>query len=219
MSARSPILQIENLHRNYGYKPVLKGVNLTLHRSEVVCLMGENGAGKTTLIDTVLSRLSPPVGTIAYNGKIVTSNADRSLLLARSGVIGHEAGIFPDLTAYENLVLFYRAYFGTLDRAGEERIAKLLAQAGLALRQYEPVRTFSRGMRQKVGICRMMLHRPDILFLDEPLNALDTLGVGFFFELLAESRQDICALVVTHDAGPFRKTANRFVRLEDGRIN
>ncbi|MCE9596916.1 MAG: ABC transporter ATP-binding protein [Spirochaetia bacterium] len=219
MSAKNPILQIENLHRSYGYKPVLKGVDLTLLRSEVVCLMGENGAGKTTLIDTVLSRLRPHVGTIAYNGKLVESPEDRSLLLSRTGVIGHDAGIFVDLTAFENLALFYRAYFGSLTVAGQERIESLLDRAGLKHRQHELTRTFSRGMRQKLGICRMMLHEPDILFLDEPLNALDTSGVKLFFELIAEFRQGLCALVVTHDAGPFRKIANRFVRLTDGRIN
>lgn len=219
MSVRNPILRIENLHRSYGYKPVLKGVDLTLHAGEVVCLMGENGAGKTTLIDTVLSRLRPPVGTIAYNGNVVETALDRSRLLSRSGVLGHEAGVFADLSALENLTLFYRAYYGQVDAAGEKRIADLLEMAGLAHRQYELVRTFSRGMRQKLGICRMILHGPDMLFLDEPLSALDTMGVAFFFDVLAEFRQGLCALVVTHDAAPFRKVANRFERLENGRIS
>ncbi|MBL8022041.1 MAG: ABC transporter ATP-binding protein [Leptospirales bacterium] len=219
MSAQNPILKLENLHRSYGYKPVLKGVDLTLHAGEVVCLMGENGAGKTTLIDTVLSRLRPPVGTIAYNGKTIESAADRAELLSRAGVLGHEAGVFADLSALENLSLFYRAYYGHVDEVGDKRITNLLGMAGLAHRQHDLVRTFSRGMRQKLGICRMMLHSPDMLFLDEPLSALDTMGVAFFFDVVAEFRQGLCALVVTHDAAPFRRVANRFERLENGRIS
>jgi len=197
---------------------VLKGVSLKLDRGEIVCLMGENGAGKTTLIDTLLSRLAPDRGTIAHNGKKLTTGADRAGFIARTAVIGHDAGIFPDLTGRENLEIFYRAYHNTIGKAGHALIELLLERAGLAARARDLARTFSRGMRQKLAICRTLLHDPEVLLLDEHLTALDPPGVRFFFSILSEFRETGCALIVTHDRAPFTPFVRRFIHLHDGQI-
>ncbi len=207
---------VSDLHRSYGSRPVLRGVNFSLEKGEVVCLMGENGAGKTTFIDTVLSRVGPDRGEVLFHGVPLNSVEERVAFIARTAVLGHDAGVFADLSAEENLRFFARAYRGRLEDDDRHRIDELLDAAGLRQRRRDLVRTYSRGMRQKLGVCRAILHSPEVLFLDEPLTALDASGVDFFFRMLESVRGQSCALVVTHDAGPFEGIADGFVYLSGG---
>lgn len=208
------VLDVAGLWRSYGSRSVIQGADLRVFRGEVVCLMGDNGAGKTTLLDTILSRRAPERGSISFLGEPVDSAASRTAFLARCGILGHELGLFGDLTGSENLEFFARA-FG-LPSAGKERAEELLLRAGLSHRKDDLVRHYSRGMRQKLSICRAVLHRPVALFMDEPLTALDVDGVQFFFDVLAEERKDAACIVVTHDRLPFARVADRFVRLSQG---
>lgn len=214
-SQENAILEIEDLWRSYGDRAVLKGIDLRLREGELVCLMGDNGAGKTTLLDTILSRRAPERGEIKFRGVTVKDGSSRTGFLASCGVLGHDLGTFGDLTGEENLKFFASA-FGKNRTVSIDEMRTLLDRAGLYARKDDLARHYSRGMRQKLAICRCVLHKPSILFMDEPLTALDTSGVRFFFELLAEQRSQACGLIVTHDRRPFEPVADRFVRLERG---
>lgn len=208
--------EVVDLHRSYGSRAILRGVNFILNQGELVCLMGENGAGKTTFIDTVLSRVAPVRGEIRFHDQVLSTTEERLHFISRTAVLGHDAGVFPDLSAEENLRFFERAYHGSLTGEGKERISELLSRAGLYSRRHDFVRTFSRGMRQKIGICRAVLHFPELVFLDEPITALDSAGVDFFFEILSDIRRTAGVFVVTHDPSVFRGQADGFVLLAQG---
>jgi len=214
-SQASAILEVEDFYRSYGDRPVLKGINLRLEQGELVCLMGDNGAGKTTLLDTILSRRGPERGILKFRGELVRDGSSRTSFLSSCGVLGHDLGTFGDLTGEENLSFFASA-FGKHAAISTQDIHQLLGQAGLYTRKDDLARHYSRGMRQKLAICRAVLHRPSVLFMDEPLTALDTSGVRFFFDLLSIQRTRAACLIVTHDRAPFEAVADRFVRLENG---
>ncbi len=214
-SQENASLEVRDLWRSYGDRSVLKGIDLRLSEGELVCLMGDNGAGKTTLLDTILSRRAPERGELRFRGEAVQDGASRTAFLSACGVLGHDLGTFGDLTGEENLKFFASA-FGKNAVISLDEMRALLDRAGLYSRKDDLARHYSRGMRQKLGICRCVLHKPSILFMDEPLTALDTGGVHFFFELLSEQRARACGLIVTHDRRPFERVADRFVRLERG---
>ena len=209
-----PPIRAERLARGFGGVRVLTGVDLTVAAGEVVVLLGPNGAGKTTLLRILALLLAPTGGRLVLFG----TDAKRApaALRRRIGYAGHEISCYPDLSGAENLA-FYAQLFGVAEPAA--RIARLLAWAGLDGAGRRPVRTYSRGMSQRLALARALLHEPDLLLLDEPFSGLDPDAVERLQQQLLELRAAGHSIVLaTHDVDRAAPVASRIAILHRGRI-
>jgi heme exporter protein A len=208
------MIKIEGLAKSYGHLPVLRGVDLHVRAGEFVTLVGANGAGKTTLLRIVATLLEPTAGKVSVGGWPLPRHAEK--VRRHIGLVSHHALLYGDLSAAENLHFFARMY--GLDRR-EERVEAALKQVGLAARQRDPVRTFSRGMTQRLTIARATLHEPDVLLFDEPYTGLDRDASALLDELLrTQAGQGRTILMITHDLVHGLNLADRVVILNRGRI-
>jgi heme ABC exporter ATP-binding subunit CcmA len=174
-----------NLGRRFGEKVVLRGVELDVERGGFVVVTGPNGSGKTTLLRICAGLAIPTEGEL-------TVDAGR----AQIGYLGHEPLVYRELTALENLDLYGRLY-GVRER--RERIGMLLERYGLWEVRHDRVASYSRGMTQRLALCRVLLHEPTLLVLDEPFTALDAQGAELLDAQLAELHRERTLLVATHD--------------------
>jgi heme exporter protein A len=214
MPAAPPRIRARELVKRYGVVPALDGVTLDVAPGETLALFGPNGAGKTTLLRVLSGALAPDAGSLALDGREIAHAP--AAVRATIGVVSHEAFLYDDLTARENLELWGRLYGVGSPR---ERARALLERAGLALRADDPVRTFSRGMRQRVSIARSLVHEPSILFLDEPSTGLDPEAWRSLRDTLASLRDGARAIVIaTHDVELGLGLADRFLILARGRV-
>jgi len=204
----------EGLARTFGGVPVLAGVDLVVEGGECVALLGANGAGKTTLLRVLATLLRPSGGTLKLFGEDATLRSPA--MLRKIGYVGHESACYGDLTAVENLA-FYAELYGVGD-AGR-RIDDLIEWTELGRFAHRPVRTFSRGMMQRVALARALLHRPELLLLDEPFTGLDRAGRKWLVEFLLSFKAGGGALVVaTHSFDAGVGVADRVAILSGGRI-
>ncbi|HEU0303381.1 MAG TPA: ABC transporter ATP-binding protein [Gaiellaceae bacterium] len=179
------MIRATGLAKRYGDKRVLQGIDFELERGGFVVVTGPNGSGKTTLLRLVAGLATPTSGTL-----------DVDATRGQIGFVGHEPLVYRELTALENLDLYGRLYAVPERR---ERIGMLLERFGLWDARSELVSTFSRGMAQRLALCRSLLHEPDLLILDEPYSALDEAGAELLDRELAELRATRTCLVATHD--------------------
>lgn len=179
------MIRARGLEKRYGRKRVLRGVDLDLAPGGFLVVTGPNGSGKTTLLRLCAGLALPSGGTLEIG-------PDR----ARVGFLGHEGLLYRDLTALENLDLYGRLYRVPERR---ERIGMLLGRFGLWDARNERVSAFSRGMAQRLALCRAFLHDPDLLVLDEPFTALDDEGAALLDGELATLAGERTLLVATHD--------------------
>jgi ABC-type multidrug transport system ATPase subunit len=173
------------LEKRYGAKRALRPVDLSVERGGFVVVTGANGSGKTTLLRLVAGLAAPTGGELEVD-------ADRSQL----GFLGHEPLVYRDLTAVENLDLYGRLYRVPERR---ERVGMLLERFGLWDARNNRTSSYSRGMLQRLALCRALLHDPDLLVLDEPFTALDADGAELLDRLLAELVGTRTVLLSTHD--------------------
>ena len=208
------MIQIKGLTKNYGMNPVLRGINMHIKPGEFVTLVGPNGAGKSTLLRIVSTLLKPTSGEVKVGGWPLPkygNNVRRHL-----GLVSHQALLYGDLTAAENLQFYARLY--QLDNA-EERVINALKGVGLLARQRDAVRTFSRGMLQRLTIARATLHEPDVLLLDEPYTGLDQDASQLLDDLLMrESENGRTILMITHDLVHGLNICDRIAILSRGKI-
>lgn len=208
------MIEIEGLTKNFGQLPVLRGVNLHVRQGQFVALVGANGAGKTTLLRIVATLSKPTGGRASIGGWPLPAHADK--VRRHIGLISHQPLLYGDLTAAENLSFFARLY--GLDNR-QERVAGALKTVGLAARQRDPVRTFSRGMTQRLTIARATLHDPDVLLFDEPYTGLDRDASRLLDDLLREmTGQGRTTLMVTHDLLHGLNLCDRIAVLSRGKI-
>ena len=179
------MLVARRLGKRYGEKRVLRGIDLELAPGGFLVVTGPNGSGKTTLLRICAGLAQPTEGTI-----------ERSLPRAQVGYLGHEPLVYRELTALENLELYGRLY-RIVER--RERIGMLLERFGLWDVRHERVASYSRGMTQRLALCRVLLHEPELLVLDEPYSALDEAGVELLDAQLAELRGQRTFLLATHE--------------------
>lgn len=189
------MIKIENLSKNYGLQPVLHDVSLQVPVGEFLMLVGGNGAGKSTLMRIVATLLPPTSGTVSVGGWPLPQHAAR--VRRHLGYVSHDSLLYDDLSALENLRFFAHLYGLAYT---DEQITERLQQVGLRIRQRDPVRTFSRGMKQRLAIARATLHEPDVLLLDEPYTGLDQQAADLLDALLRQEReQGRTIFLITHD--------------------
>ncbi len=202
--------------KTFGLLPALRQLDLTIQRGEFVALLGPNGSGKSTLLRLLAGLSKPTSGAITIGGWSLPDEA--AAVRAQIGMVSHRVLLYENLSAHENLAFFARLY--NLPTAGlETRIAGLLQQVGLSRRAHDLVRTFSRGMQQRLSIARALLHDPDILLLDEPHTGLDQDASNTLDELLRRAHADgRTILMSTHELGRAAALAGRVVILSRGVI-
>ena len=174
----------KELEKRYGEKLVLRGLDFELERGGFLVVTGANGAGKTTLLRLCAGLAVPTGGSLEVE-------PERGLI----GFLGHEPLVYRELTALENLDLYGRLYRVPERR---ERIGMLLERFGLWEARGERTGSYSRGMLQRLALCRTLLHEPEFLILDEPANALDTEGEQLLERELEELRRERTVLVASH---------------------
>jgi heme exporter protein A len=179
------VIRARGLERRYGTKRVLHGLDFELERGGFLVVTGPNGAGKTTLLRLCAGLALPTAGTLEIE-------PDRSQI----GFLAHEPLVYRELTALENLDLYGRLYRVPERR---ERIGMLLERFGLWEARRERASALSRGQLQRLALCRTLLHKPELVILDEPFAGLDADGAALLDRELAEMRGGRTMLVATHD--------------------
>jgi heme exporter protein A len=210
-SGASDAIRIERLVRRFGEREALAGVSVALTPGRTLAVLGRNGAGKTTLLRVLATLLLPHGGSVRVLGLELPRHAHA--LRARIGMLGHETLLYRDLSARENLS-FYARLYGVPGPA--ERIEALLEATAMARRADEPVWNLSRGMAQRVAVCRAVLHGPELLLLDEPHAHLDPEAAALVEPLIGRA-SGATRVLVSHDVERTLAESDRVLGLRDGR--
>jgi lipoprotein-releasing system ATP-binding protein len=216
------MIEAVGLHKRYGDVAVLKGIDLSISKGEVVSIVGASGAGKTTLLQLLGTLDRPDSGSILYHGEDISKYRDRQLAAFRNQHIGfifqfHQ--LLPEFNAWENVCL--PGYMSKTDDAAVEKRAKeLLEFLGLGHRIDHKPAALSGGEQQRVAVARSLINQPDIVFADEPSGNLDSKNAEdlhkLFFQLRDEFQQTF--VIVTHNK-ELASMADRKIEMRDGRIN
>lgn len=208
------MIEVRGLVKSFGHKAVLKGIDLQVADGQFLTLVGPNGAGKTTLIRILATLSKATRGTVLMDGFDLAEESVE--VRRRMGLVSHQTLLYGDLTSDENL-RFYGRMYDVPDL--EDRIGVVLQQVGLAGRRHDPVRTFSRGMQQRLAIARAILHQPSVLLLDEPDTGLDQHAAEMLHELLATvGTKGRTVLMTTHNLEWGLSMGDRVAILAGGRI-
>jgi heme exporter protein A len=209
------MITVKKLVKRFGLKTVLRGVDFDVQPGEFVALLGPNGAGKTTFLRILASLSRPSLGDVQIAGYRLPQEAAR--VRARLGVVSHLPLLYGDLSAEENL-RFYARMYNISDQ--EARITEVLEMVGLEARRRDLVRTFSRGMQQRLAIGRAVLHDPDVVLFDEPYTGLDQDASSMLDEVLQNVAAKGRTVVMTsHDLARAEDLATRFDILSRGVIS
>ena len=205
---------VKKLVKRFGLKTILRGVDFQVQPGEFVALLGPNGAGKTTFLRILASLSRPSLGEVNIAGYKLPDQATQ--VRARLGVVSHLPLLYSDLSAEENL-RFYARLYGILRY--ELRITQVLEMIGLEPRRRDLVRTFSRGMQQRLAIGRAILHDPDVILFDEPYTGLDQDASSVLDNILKNvGGQGRTVVMTSHDLSRVETLATRFDILSRGVI-
>lgn len=192
MNKNEPIIITKNLTRAFGENLAVNQLSVSVNRGEVFGLLGPNGAGKTTTVRMLAALLIPTSGEAWVAGCQV--GVDDPGIRQRIGLLPEAPGLYDALTAEQNLA-FYGEMYGIQDKG--QQIQRYLQLLGLWNRRFEPVGTFSKGMRQKLAIARALLHEPAVLFLDEPTSGLDPEASRLVRDFIAELKEEGRTIILT----------------------
>jgi heme exporter protein A len=208
------VIRVTNLVKRFGGKTVLRKLNFDVQPGEFVALLGPNGSGKTTFLRILSSLSQPSFGEVHVAGYVLPSES--AAVRARIGVVSHLPLLYGDLTAEENLQ-FYGGMYGV--RQLGRRITEVLEMTGLETRRHDLVRTFSRGMQQRLSIGRAVLHDPEVMLFDEPYTGLDQDASLMLDGLLSTvAAQGRTVVMTSHDLARAEVVATRFDILSHGAI-
>jgi ABC-type multidrug transport system ATPase subunit len=211
----SEIISITNLSKSYGHHKAVDGLNLHIQKGEFYGFLGPNGAGKTTTIRMITGILKPDSGEIVVSGHSLSEKKAIAKLL---GVVPEGRGFYEWMTANEYLHFFADIY-GVAKIDQEERIASLLTQVDLTKRRNSRIGTYSRGMRQRLGLARALINTPEILLLDEPTLGLDPEGQESIQELLQKLNKDgVTIFFSSHLLDEVSRLCTRLGILQNGRL-
>jgi heme exporter protein A len=200
------------LVKRFGERRAVDRVDVELAAGECLAVLGPNGAGKSTLLRMLATLLRPDEGELRVCGHDLPDRAGRAR--AQIGYLGHDPLVYLDLTARQNLEL-YADLYGLPD--ARRRADEALDRVGLLARSYDLVRTFSRGMAQRLGLARTLLHEPRLLLLDEPYAGLDAAGAHLLDAVLADAARERGVVIVTHEVERGVALAGRLLVLRAGR--
>jgi heme exporter protein A len=206
------MIEVRKLVKRFGLKPVLRGLDFHAEPGEFIAILGPNGAGKTTFLRILASLSRPTLGEVRIAGYRLPEQA--AAVRRRLGVVSHLPLLYGDLTAEENLRFYTRLY--GVERENQ-RVGEVLELVGLSPRRFDLVRTFSRGMQQRLAIGRAVLHDPEVILFDEPHTGLDqdacTMLDGVLRRVAAQGRT---VVMTSHDLARIADLASRFDVLSRG---
>ncbi len=208
------MIEVKKLVKRFGLKVILRGLDFSVESGEFVALLGPNGAGKTTFLRILATLSRPSLGHVKVAGHHLPHEAAQ--VRAKLGVVSHMPLLYPDLTAEENL-RFYGRMYGISNM--EARISEVLEMVGLDHRRKDLVRTFSRGMQQRLAIGRAVIHDPEVMLFDEPYTGLDQDASEMLDDVLRSVAAEGRTVVMTsHDLARAEDLATRFDILSRGVI-
>lgn len=209
MSAETPAIELRGLTRHFGERTALRDVTLSLAAGMTLAVLGRNGAGKSTLLRILATLLRPHQGELNILGEALPKRA--FAVRAKLGYLGHDPLLYRDLSGRENL-----QYHARLHQVPQERVEELLGAVEMRTRADDAVRLLSRGMVQRLAVCRAVLHRPALLLLDEPRANLDP-GADSMVEPLIGRAAGLTRVLTSHDPEAALAEADLVLGLREGR--
>lgn len=208
------ILECKNLKKNIGKKEILKNVSLEICEGDILGFIGPNGAGKTTTIKLILGLQKITSGTVKINGFSVQNEFEKAI--KRVGTIVENPDLYMYMSGYENLKMISNLYDGIT----KERIDEVIKLVGLENRIKDKVSKYSLGMRQRLGIAQAILHKPNLLVLDEPTNGLDPEGIKQVKDLLTKlaKEEKMAILISSHNLLELESFCNKITIIKNGEI-
>ncbi len=209
------ILEVKNLNKSYGEIHALANFSLDLEKGEVLGLLGPNGAGKTTLISVLSGTLRDFTGSVAFQGQDLFGDRNLRNLI---GIVPQEMAFYEDLSAMENL-MFWGGLYDIPERELKKRAHELLAVVELSARAKEPIRKFSGGMKRRLNMAIGLVHRPELLLLDEPTVGIDVQAKVSILEIIRDvGRQGTSVIFTTHQLAEVEQTCTRIAIMDKGAI-
>ena len=212
--SEKPLVEIKNVSKRIGSRIIIDNLSLDIFRGEVLGFLGPNGAGKTTTIRMMLGLISITRGEIFIEGKSIRKDYEQAI--AKVGGIVENPDMYKYLTGYQNLLHYARMYKGV----NKERIYEVIKLVGLEQRIKDKVKTYSLGMRQRLGIAQALLNSPSLLVLDEPTNGLDPAGIHELRALLKKlaAEENIAVFVSSHLLSEMELMCTRVAIIQNGRL-
>jgi ABC-2 type transport system ATP-binding protein len=217
-STTAPLVEIQNISKHYPKQPIpaVKDISFTIRKGEIFSLLGPNGAGKTTLISILSCLLKPTGGDATVAGYSITRQPDE--VKKRIGVVPQDVALYPALSAAENLV-FWGQMYGMGGNDLKARVAEILEILGLSDRAKDKVETYSGGMKRRINLGVGLLHRPELLFLDEPTVAIDPQSRRNILDLVLDlNRAGMTILYTTHYMEEAQELSHRVGIMDNGEL-
>ena len=211
---RKKVLECHDLHKKFGKKEILKGISLEVNEGDILGFIGPNGAGKTTTIKLILGLQSITSGSVKINGYDIQK--DFTNAIKKVGTIVENPDLYMYMSGYENLKMISNLYTGVT----KERIDEVINLVGLENRIKDKVSKYSLGMRQRLGIAQAILHKPNLLVLDEPTNGLDPEGIKQIKDLIVKlaKEENMAVLISSHNLLELESFCTKVTIIKNGEI-
>ena len=214
------IIDVKNLHKNYGHMEVIKGVDLTVRKGEVICIIGPSGAGKSTMLRCLNGLEQASSGQIVVNGHdLGDSHVNIDQVREQVGMVFQHFNLFNNMSVIDNITLAPKLVHKETDEQAREHAMALLKTVGLAEKADVMPKSLSGGQKQRVAIARSLAMHPKVMLFDEATSALDPEMVGDVLEVIRElAEEGMTMVLVTHEMGFAREVATRVVFINEGNI-
>ncbi len=219
LSDKEVMIELKDLHKSFGSNEILKGVDLKVKRSEVVCIIGPSGSGKSTLLRCVNYLEVPTSGTVSIDNQVITPEVDINTIRAEVGMVFQHFNLFPHMTVLKNITLAQEKVRKKSVSDAEATAMELLKKVGLEQKAHAFPDELSGGQQQRVAIARALAMHPKIMLFDEPTSALDPEMVNEVLDVMRDlAESGMTMMCVTHEMGFARQVADRVLFVDQGII-
>ena len=220
MPDNTPLLEIKNLHKSFGKREILQGIDFTVDKGQVISIIGQSGSGKSTLIRCINFLETPTSGDIFYEGKnVLNTFKELSLYRTKVGMVFQSFNLFNNMNVLDNCTVGQIKVLKTDKKVAEEKARKYLQEVGMADYVNARPQQLSGGQKQRVAIARALALEPNVLLLDEPTSALDSEMVGEVLDIISQlAKQGMTMLIVTHEIAFARDVSSKVIFLDKGVI-
>lgn len=214
-------IRIENLHKSFGEKKVLRGINLTVEQGEILCVIGKSGTGKSVILKHLIGLIEPDSGAIIVDGvdMVTSSREKRDEIVSKYGILFQGAALFDSMNIFDNVAFGLRRR-GVSEDQVQVTVIESLAQVGLSDCESKRPSELSGGMQKRAGLARAIAVRPDIMLYDEPTTGVDPITAGVVDRLILKMKltYGITSVVVTHDMNSAYRIADRIAMVFEGEV-